>query len=546
MKKDSFLKGAFILGLAGILVKVMGAFFRIPLVNIITSEGMGYYSTAYPLYVLLLVVSTAGFPTAISKLVSEKIALGDRRGAHRVFKVSFRALISVGIITSAILFFGADFLVVSWFKNPKALYSMKAIAPALVFVSVMSSYRGYFQGLQNMKPTAVSQIIEQFFRVGLGLFLAFFFLDKGKEYAAAGASFGATAGAVFGAIFMIGIYMSSRKDIKAEVEKSTFEPEVEETSGDIIKRLLGIAVPITIGAAVIPIMTFIDTAIVMRRLQGIGFSIEESSSLYGQLTGMAATLVNLPQVLTVALSMSLVPIISQCIATKNMQKAKEQTQISMKVASVLSFPAAVGLAVLSVPIMQMLFPNEPSSTGQILLVLSFGVVFLCFTQTFTGIFQGMDKAHVPVINLAIGAVLKIVISYVLTGIPEINVKGAALGTVVAYSVAAILNFIQLKKYMNVEFNLVDSIVKPFAASAIMGAVVKLTFGIIYPGVGNNMACVGSIGVGMAVYAILLFKVGIITNKEIMTLPKGKKLSKILVKLRLISGNDCLAVDEKRA
>ncbi len=546
MKKDSFLKGAFILGLAGILVKVMGAFFRIPLVNIITSEGMGYYSTAYPLYVLLLVISTAGFPTAISKLVSEKIALGDRRGAHRVFKVSFRALISVGVITSAILFFGADFLVVNWFKNPKALYSMKAIAPALLFVPIMSSYRGYFQGLQNMKPTAISQLIEQFFRVGLGLTLAFYMFERGKEYGAAGASFGATAGAIFGAIFMVGIYMRSRKDIKRDIESSACISEDNETTGDIIKKLLGVAIPITIGAAVIPIMTFIDTAIVMRRLQEIGFSVEESSSLYGQLTGMAATLVNLPQVLTVALSMSLVPIISQCIAVKDMKKAKEQTRISMKVASVLSFPAAIGLAVLSVPIMQLLFPNEPSSTGQILLVLSFGVVFLCFTQTFTGIFQGMDKAHIPVINIAIGAVLKIAISYVLTGIPAINVRGAAMGTVVAYAVAAILNFIQLKKYMDIELNFVDSVGKPFAASVIMGVVVKLTFSAVHGAVGNDIACIASIGVGLAVYAVLLFKVGIITSKEIMTLPRGKKLSKILVKLRLISGKEVLAVDEKRA
>jgi len=532
MRKDSFLKGAFILGIAGIIVKVMGAFFRIPLTNIISSEGIGYYSTAYPMYVLLLVISTAGFPTAISKLVSEKIALGDRKGAHKIFKVSFIALISVGVLSSLLLYFGSEFLVGTWFKNPKAEYSMKAIAPALFFVSMMSSYRGYFQGLQDMKPTAISQIIEQFFRVALGLFLAVFLLDRGKEYAAAGASFGATAGAIFGALFMFYIYIKNKKNIHGEIESNPGDFG-EESSSQIIKRLLNIAVPITIGAGIIPIMTFIDTAIVMRRLQTIGFSVEESSSLYGQLTGMAATLVNLPQVLTVALSMSLVPLISQYMAQKNMDGAREYTQISVKVSSIASFPAAFGLAVLSVPIMKLLFPNEPASAGDILLYLSLGVVFLGYTQTFTGIFQGLGRAYVPVKNLAIGAVFKIGISYILTGIPSINVKGAALGTVVAYGVAAVLNFVYIKKYMNIKFEIMDSVVKPMLASLVMGGVVWVSFAAVVGTLGNNLSCAVSICIGMAAYGVLLFRVGIIKESEILAIPRGKKLVVMLKKMRLL-------------
>lgn len=526
MKKESFLKGAFILAIAGLLVKVLGAFFRIPLGNIITSEGMAYYSTPYPLYVMLLVISTAGFPTAISKLVAEKTACGDKKGAHRIFTIAFKTLLVIGVITSLLLFFGARIMVDVWFKNPKAFYSMRALAPALLFVSVMSAYRGYFQGMQNMKPTAISQLIEQIFRVFLGLYLAFVLLGKGKEIAAAGASFGATVGSIFGALFMIGVYYLNRGYIKNNIKKQK-QAFPEEKTSSVIKEILKIAIPITIGAAVIPVMNLIDTGLVMRRLLEAGFSKTQAASLFGQLNGMAITLVNLPQVITMALSMSLVPMISQSIAMNDRQKAKDSTNMALKVSSIISFPSAIGLAVLAVPIMKLLFPKEPSSVGQTLFVLATGVVFLCTIQTLTGIFQGMGKPIIPVINLFIGAIFKIAISYSLTGIKSINVKGAALGTVVAYLVAAVLNYIMLQKEMDTKFCKKEIFIKPLIASAAMGLVAKIVYEIVAKFTSNTIGTVVAILIGMIVYTILLFVIKIITIEELEQIPKGKKIAKLL-------------------
>lgn len=528
----SLFKGAMILGIAGLIVKVMGAFFRIPLGNIIESEGMGYYSTSYPVYVSLLVISTAGFPTAISKLVSEKMALKDKKGAHRIFKISFMMLFIIGIITSFILYFGAEFMVNNLFKNPKAYYSMRAIAPALFFVSLMSAYRGYFQGMQNMKPTAISQIIEQFFRVGLGLYLAIYFIKDGKDIAAAGASFGATAGAFAGSLFMFLVYFLNRKYIKKSMKKQLNEFE-EESASKVITKILNIAIPITIGAAVIPMMSLIDTSIVMRRLQSSGFSVVESSELFGQLTGMAATLVNLPQVLTMAMAMSLVPLVSEYFIKKEIKKAKELTNMALKTSFLISMPAAFGLCSLSVPIMKMLFPKEPVSAGYILFFLSFGIIFLCAIQVLTGIFQGMGYAHIPVKNLFIGGILKVIVSYSLTGIKIFNVKGAAIGTITAYFVAFILNIKDMNKVMNIKINLKEAMLKSFISSFVMGCLCFLIHRSLSIALSNTLSTIISISIGMGVYFVLILKIKGITKNEIMKLPKGKNIASLLQKIKLL-------------
>ena len=303
--KDSFLKGALILGMAGIIVKIMGAFFRIPLGNLIGAKGMGYYQAVYPVYTLFLTLATAGFPTALAKLVSEKNAIGDYKGVHKIFKVSYTVLFITGLIAFCIFFFGAQYIVTAM-KNPDAYYAMLAIAPALLFVPMMSSYRGYFQGKKEMTKIAVSQISEQFFRVILGLGLAYLLMNKyGSELGAAGAIAGATVGSVASTIYLVAIYIGERKQRKTE--KKASQPFKDESVGRILKKLLVVAIPITIGASVMPLVGMIDSMIVIRRLTEAGFTPDEALSMFGQLTGMAMAIINLPSVVTIAMSMSLVP-----------------------------------------------------------------------------------------------------------------------------------------------------------------------------------------------------------------------------------------------
>jgi len=530
MQKHSLLKGALILSIAGVIVKILGAIYRIPLANIITSEGMGYYGTAYPIYINLVTISTLGLPVAISKLVSEKTALGDRREAHRVFKVAFVALFFIGIVSSTILFAGAGFLV-NLLGNPKAYYAMLAVAPALFFVPMMSAFRGYFQGLQNMIPTAVSQVFEQLGRVIVGFALAVVFLPKGLQYAAAGASFGATSGAIAGLIVIYVIYVFNRKKIMSDVENSPII--IHEPSFKILYRLLVIAVPITIGASIMPFMNLIDLSIVMRRLQFAGFTEAKANSLYGQLTQMAATLINFPQIIILALAASLVPSVSSSMAQGDMKNLRRKTLVGLRAGILIGLPAAIGLSVLARPIMLMLYPKEPD-VWRVLQVLGLGVMFLAVVQTATGILQGIGKPFIPVKNLLIGSVFKLVISYILTGIVWINIRGAALGTVIGYMVAALLNYRCLKKETGIKLGILDFFIKPVIAVIAMGITVTLMYGLVFDiTVSNTISTLAAIMVGALIYGAILLFLGGITSRELEMIPGGKKISRLLRKMKLL-------------
>lgn len=536
---NSFVKGAVILGAAGIVVKILGALFKIPLANIIKETGMGYYGAAYPIYVMLLSIATTGFPIAISKMVSERRAIGDIKGGHKVFKTTMVILVFIGIVTSMWIYFSADFIVNVVLANKNAYYPLIALAPALLIVPVMAGFRGYFQGRNNMAPSAISQIFEQVGRVVVGLFLAVYMLSMGLEYAAAGASFGAVAGAVFGLIAIGLIYIKNKGLINKELESAAFfEPEPVTK---IIKELLVIAVPIIIGALVMPLMNFIDAAVVIRQLEASGLSYETSNAMYGQL-GMASTLINLPQIVTSAIAMSLVPVISRSVAVGNMDEARYNAKLATRITTLIGLPAGVGLMVLSTPIMKLLYSGADSEKlGMILFVLGIGVVFLSLIQSFTSILQGMGKAYVPVINLFVGAIAKIICTYFLTSIPSINVLGAAIGTVVAYVIAVVLDFFSMKKALKLDFDIKEFVLKPLLTVSIMAIAARLGYS-IFGGftLGANpkyllnfLGTVAGISFGGVAYIIALFLTKTITRADLQSLPKGQKLIKILEKIKLV-------------
>jgi len=536
MSKKTFFQGAVILGVAGLIIKVLGAVFRIPLANIIGDTGMGYYQTAYPVYVLLLTLSTAGIPVAISRMVAERNAVGDLNAAYRVFQVSFRLLLLIGLASAAVLFLGAE-AIVDHLGNKGAAFAMKAVAPALLFVPMMAAFRGYFQGAQDMKPTAVSQITEQLFRVAVGLSLAVFLVTKGVKYAAAGASFGATAGAIGGLIAVVFVFLRRRNKIREGLSPDT--SKTQEKSGAILSQILIIAVPITIGAAIMPIMNTIDVGIVINRLSDTGFTAEEANSLYGQLTGMAGPLINFPQVLTQAISMSLVPAVAAAYKQRDMEFLHHNVELGLRTALLLGLPCGFGLMTLSQPIMLLLYPAQKESAmnaAPSLFILAFGVIFLASVQTLTGVLQGVGKQLIPVRNLAVGAGAKIVVTYILTGIPSINIKGAAIGTVTAYIVAAVLNLLAVRQATGTKFNLSLTVGKPVLAGLTMSAVVFATYHLcrmlledILPqgSLGNAVSAAVSIGLGALVYGIMLLVLKAITAEEIRLMPKGEKLAKIL-------------------
>ncbi len=386
-----------------------------------------------------------------------------------------------------------------------------------------------------MIPTALSQIAEQFFRVVVGLLLTYLLLNRGIPIAAGGASFGGSAGAMAGLIVIGLIFIKKRQDIKKELNESMIVEEYEV--GNIIKDLLIISIPITIGSAIVPIMDSIDVVLVLNRLQLIGYTEMEANGLYGNLKGMASTLINLPQVLSVAISMSLVPAISNANARGDRREIQSITSSGIRITLLIGLPCAFGLYVLATPIIALLYYKNDMATiintGNLLSILSFGVIFLTLVQSLSSILQGLGKPIIPAINLFVGAVFKVILSYTLTVIPSINIYGAAISTVVAYATASILDLIYVRKYANIKLSVKDVFIKPFISALGMAIIVFVTYSFLMGIISSKLATVVAVLIGVIAYGILLILTGSITYEDLTLLPKGNKIGKKLEKFKLL-------------
>lgn len=530
MSKENFIKGAAILGIAGLLVKILGAIYRIPLTNLIGTEGIGYYQPAYNIYNLLLVVSLSGFPTAIAKMVSERRALNNYEGAYQVYKISRWGLFLIGLISSIFVLIFARNLV-TFLGFPGSYYSMIALVPALFAVPLLSAYRGFFQGTQNMTPIALSQLIEQIFRVAVGLYLAYALVGKGLEEAAAGATFGASAGGVAALILIVLMFFFSRETIKEEIASSNHNKI--EPVWDIVKNLLYIAIPITIGASIAPLMGIMDSYIVSNRLTSIGYDSIQIADMFGELSGTAQTLINFPQVFSTAVAMSLVPAITEAFTKNQVKRLNVTANAGVKMSLIIGLPSGIGLFMLAEPIIALLYasigPEKHASAGALLEILAIGVIFLTLVQAFTAILQSINRQFQPVKNLAWGLVVKVILSYILIGIPSINLKGAAISTTVAYLVVALLNWKDINK-TKIKIDLIKVSSRTLLSSAVMAVTVGVSFKILKSVIGRqNLATLGSIAIAGIVYAICLFATGAITKEDLELIPKGEKLKKFVRK-----------------
>jgi stage V sporulation protein B len=517
--KQSFMAGAFILAAAGILTKIFGALYRIPLTWLIGDEGMGLYGMSYPIYTMLLALSTAGIPVAISKLVSEKITQGDYREAHRVFRLSLFILAATGLFFSVLLFFGARPLVEGgYLADTRAYYAVVSIAPAVFFVSVMSAYRGFFQGMQTMVPTALSQLVEQLVRAATALFLAYYLVGRGIEYAAAGAAFGAVTGALAGLCLLLYYYARKRPVFTGP----PLAPG-KESSWEITRRIVKLAVPVSLASLVMPLVQNIDVVIVPARLGVAGYTIEEATALFGQLSQMAATLINLPTIITVALSVSLVPAISEAFTLGNYGLIRSRVAAAVRVTIILELPAFVGLYILADEIMALLYGHPEAGTA--LSGLAAGVLFLGLHQTTSGVLQGLGRTDIPVKNLLVGAVFKVLLTYILTANPVLGIKGAALGTVTTFIIASSLNLLAIARLVGFDLEVKEMVLKPGLAVAVMALGVMQSYRFLLPSWGNSLATLAAIGSGVMVYGIVLFLVGGIGARDLEMIPWiGPKLA----------------------
>ena len=357
---QSFLRGAFILAAAGLVVKLLGAFYRIPFTRLVGSEGVGLYQMAYPIYITLIALSTSGIPIAISMLVAEKGARGDRFGARQVFLLALAFLFLFGLLLTIGLYHSAHYLAESVLGDARAYYSLVSIAPAILVISVASAFRGYFQGWQLMWPTALSEVIEQCIRVGTVLWAAYVLLDRGVEFAAAGAAFGAFTGGCGGLLVLVCLLLWFERGLHRQFRPGGWSRALSllDGAGQLLKRLLLFALPISAGSLVLPLVQTIDAIIIPHRLQTAGFSYHQATAMFGELSGMAGTLVYLPAVFTVSLAVSLVPNIASALARGRTREINERVATAIRVTILFCLPAAVGLIVLATPLASLLFADR--------------------------------------------------------------------------------------------------------------------------------------------------------------------------------------------
>ena len=465
---SKFLKGTMILTISSIIVKVIGSLNWIILSRVLGGEGIGLYQMGFPIYLMAITVSSAGVPVAISIITSEKLANKDYRGAKRVFNVSLRLLLISGLIFSSALFFGADFLINQHIiRDSRAYYSIIALAPAVFFVTFLASFRGYLQGWQIMTPTATSEVVEQLVRVITMLVFADLFMPFGLAYAAGGASMGAGAGAFCALLVLMWFYRRLKRRLHAEIEAQD-DSIPTESAGHIIKRLLKLALPVSLTSLMLPIGANLDLLIVPQRLEAAGFDVRHATELFGYLTGMAVPLVNLATIFTAAMTISLVPSISESRALERFDAIRDKIRLAFRVAMIITFPCFMGLFFLAEKVAALIY-NAPGAAGAIQ-TMSVGILFLGMHQISTGILQGLGKTAIPVINMILACIVKVVMSWWLTAIPFLGIKGASMATVADFAVAAIINMGFIYKYTGFTFSL-GSLLKPLLASGVMGAVI---------------------------------------------------------------------------
>jgi len=526
--KQSFVQGAFILMVASLIIKGIGAVYKIPIINLIGEEGNGIFTIAYYIYTFMFIVSTAGLPVAVSKMVAEANALGRPLEVRRIARTALFTFLGVGAFFTLVVWLGVDMF--TYFTVSAAKYAILAIAPAIFFTCVISAIRGYFQGMSNMVPTAISQIIEALGKLAFGLVLAIW-LDRqgyGLEVVVAGAIGGVTLGTLVSAIYVALCYVWDSRRRRREEPVTQDISEVPSRSV-ILKRLIKLAIPVTIGASVLSLTNLMDTFVVLGRLQeGCLMTEPEASALYG-VYNMAVTLFNIPPALVSGIAISIIPAIAAALALSNRERSVRLTETAFRFTALLTLPCAFGMAMVARPALGLVYYNLPDSveTATPLLWLLCPAMFFVSTATMTNaILQAIGRERAPVKSMLIGGLVKLSTNYILVGIPAINMHGAPIGTTLCYAVITVINVWMIRR-AGLKFSLGRALMKPLIAAGAMGLFTWLIGKPLYAMLGQKLGVVVVVGLSALFYLLMLIATKALPKEDILMLPKGEKIAKIL-------------------
>ncbi len=529
-KKQSFIKGAAILSASTLIVKLLGLLFSIPLANFIDPEGMSHFYIAYNIFGLFLMLSTAGLPIAVSRMVGTAYSQGCRREADRVFSVAFWLFFFLGLFGCLVMFFGAN-QIAQWYGSPEANFAIMALAPTLFFISIESSLRGYFQGRSNMIPTATSQTIEAVTKVIIGVGLAFYIIRNfdvdPDRWAAVGAIVGVSVSAALGAIYLLLYkFFQGRRDRQ---EHWAEEPALTSKQQMLI-NLVRFAVPITIGSCFLSLLDTVDGAILLDRLKEAAMFTQDQADWWNGTLGHARKFFDLPGAFVVPISTSLLPILSGAIAAKDKHQVDRISSTALRVTLLIGIPSSVGMAIFAQPICQLLLYNQPEvaqGAAPLLTMLSLAIAFSGMLFTTNAILQSFGRATRPVIDMAVGGIIKIILSYVLIGIPEINAMGSAISTVVSYVVMVVLNLIAIRTSLPHMDSVVRTALPLLLSAAVMGGVSYGVYWALTLVISPRVAVLPAIAVAILVYAVCVVVFHGVSYDDVIMLPKGNSLVRLL-------------------
>lgn len=560
-KKQSFMSGVLTILIAQIVIKVLGLIYRLVITNIpyFGDAGNGLYSAGYQIYTLLLAVASIGVPSAIAKLVSERIAQGKNREAHDIFKTALILFGIIGFIGSTILFCGAEFIALK-IGNPDVKGIMIALSPAVFFVAVSAVIRGYFNGMYNMKVSSRSQMLEQLFKsvLTIGLVVLVYFLavvnpstisemfnlsiDNVTVSMAIAANAASTIAATLCCGYLLIYYQRVKKEIWEDIKNSKGEYKKEERT-KIMKTILAVSIPISLASIVAAINRNIDTFTVMNglkvALQGMYNSaeliVDEATRLYGILSGRVDTLIGLPTALNVAFATALVPAVSESMAKGDKKTAKKRVTFSFRTTLLIALPCAIGMSVLAEPILKLLFPNVYAVEAPILLQISaFTIIFTLINQTIGGALQGLGKVLVPAASMACGAVVKLFLNLILIRNPEIGIYGAAISSVASSCTVTLIEMYILTRTLEFESTKTQMIIKPIIATLIMGFAAGVSYKLISTYlIAGSIATLISIVIAVIVYFLSVLLLKIFDREDYHMLPYGDKIYRILEKMKLV-------------
>ena len=540
-KGQNYMHGAAILAVGVVIMKILGFIYKIPLGNILGDEGFSMFTSAYNIYYVFFTLATAGLPVALSRLVAEADANGRVRQEEKTFRVALVTFFVIGVVFALILWCFPNWLADNYLENPDAALSIRAMAPSILLVCLVSAYRGYCQGNGNMLPTTVDEVLEVLFKVISGLILASVIMNMGlgKPAASAGAIFGVSIGSVVSLLYMVVYKRRNYNILAAPYTGGRAYNDIPEDDDDvdsaltIVRRILTIGIPIAFGACIMALLNSVDSKLCMNRLQtAAGFSYYEAKVLYG-VYGKAMTLFNLPAAFITPLTISIVPAISGAYARGNRAEAMKTAEDSMRISAAIALPMGVGLAVMSKPIMNLLYPNSNAAGPGLLSIMGIASFFVCLVLMENAVLQASGKEKLTMLTLISGGVIKIVVNWFLVAQRGINIYGAPIGTLVSYFIMAVMDFIFLCVTLRETPRMLRIFAGPVGASLLMGASAWAVYGLAgrFLGTGSYLGMVAAAGlailVAVIVYLVSVVALRVITKEDMSLIPGGEKVAKIL-------------------